>query len=594
MKNCVKPAYSPQTIEVMRTITITLPQVFFQNKPNLPCFAAVLPFFLLPLALLGQSSTVDAGLRFENKKGEKYPVVSQVWKFSSAEDEGIRAGEILWSLDGASTESLRPHEVVSRLGGKEGDKHTLLIGKDKREVKVKLRRLTGKCASGNCKTGRGVFDEPDARYEGDFVQGKYEGKGVMSYLSGNRHEGTYRAGKREGHGKFIFATGTTYEGNFSNNNFNGEGKLKYKTGEVYDGEFLDDERTGEGVATWPNGDRYEGLWSGDLRNGFGTMTYADGGVYTGVWRDGKREGFGKMTSFEGWTYEGNWVNDLRHGFGKLRKKNGERIEGVFQNDELPIDPVTSSGAIDPVKKSTGELGSAPVVHEMNREEASFLTSSSSSAPTVNVKQSTIESAAIADFIQNSPVAAQKLAISGKNIGQNAEIDEPKMSGAIRPGGTQNLPTASNRKMPTNLNKDGWPRIRLVKILDGFFDNAAAADSWLVDNERITRRSDKAENMKGLSTMTGTWAASAKNNFENFGKDLNLPGKQNAAEICDQFLRTNYQLAEKYMRLANLLSINIGAQKGDGQTPEIEAVRLEIREIWPTHEAQYLAARKLFF
>ena len=571
----------------MRFLQLNFQRIFPKNKLFLSCFWSVFVLFAVPADFFAQATTVDVGLRFEQKKGETYPVVSQVWKFSSAEDEGIRTGEILWSLDGASVEGLKPQEVLSRLSGKEGDKHTLLVGKDKREVKVKLRRLKGKCASGDCSTGRGVWDEPDARYEGDFVKGKFEGRGVMTYLSGNRHEGGYRDGKREGQGKYFFSTGTVYVGNFSKNNFNGRGTLKYKTGETYEGEFLDDERNGEGVATWPNGDRYEGLWSGDLRNGQGLMVYADGSKYDGAWKEGKRDGFGRMISFEGWSYEGNWSNDLRHGYGKLKKKSGERIEGVFQNDQLPLDPVTSSGDAEPMPKPA-ELPPAPV--ELNREEASFM-ASSNGAPAVSTPQKSIlESQAISDFLQNGVSKNSKMAAySSKN-----SAPEAVLTGALRPGGTKNLPTSATRKMPPPTNKDGGKKLRQVKVLDGFFDNAAAADTWLVDNERIATRTDRAENLKGLSIMTATWAASAKNNLEVFGKDLDLPAREKAAEICDKFLSSNSLLAEKYMQLANLLAVNIGVEKGPGDSPQIQKVRREIAELWPQQEMQYLTARNLFF
>ena len=189
-------------------------RIYSNSSPKLIFLLVFSPFFGF-----SQASVIGTGLKLESKKGETCPVVAQVWHFSPAEEEGIKPGDIIWTLDGATTENLSPSEVEGRLNSKEGDKHTIQVGLSKREAKLKVRRMKGKCATGDCKTGRGTWNDPDARYEGDFVNGRFDGKGVMTYQSGNRHDGQYKEGKRTGVGKFIFATGTTYEGNFESNNF---------------------------------------------------------------------------------------------------------------------------------------------------------------------------------------------------------------------------------------------------------------------------------------------------------------------------------------------------------------------------------------
>jgi hypothetical protein len=534
----------------MHTSTILF-QAFLRKKCQiLPTIGLFFAFSMFSNPLFCQIGKPESGLRFEQKKGETYPVVSQIFHASSAEEEGIKMGDILWQLDGASAENLNPTEVLARLGGKEGDKHTLQIGANKRKVKIKLKVLKGKCTSGDCKTGRGVWQDPDATYEGDFVLGKFEGKGVMTYLSGNRHEGMYRSGKRDGDGKYFFVTGTTYEGNFENNNFNGIGKLKYKTGETFEGEFVDDERSGKGVGTWPNGDKYDGNWIADLRDGQGAMIYADGSRYDGAWSKGQRQGFGRMTSFEGWSYEGNWNVDQRDGFGKMRTSNGDRIEGLFVGDNLPV-------------------GMEKYANILANVDPAKTTASSSNQPFYEEKPT------------NQPI------LSGNTpVTPTARV--VIFAGSLRPSDSKN---AAKRNFPISKKEDGV-KARLAKILDGFYDNAGAADTWLVDNERIASRKERKENLSGLGIMTATWAASAKNNLETFAKDVKGANAQEISQACDNFLTTNAQMAEKYQNLASLISNQVS---GSGnRMSEIGTLQDDIRALWTTHEQQFEAARKLLF
>lgn len=69
--------------------------------------------------------------------------------------------------------------------------------------------------------------------------------------------------------------GMLYDGGFSNNNLNGRGTLTYPSGDEYVGEFVNGVRSGEGTYTWKSGAYYTGAWSNDLMNGRGTYYYSD-------------------------------------------------------------------------------------------------------------------------------------------------------------------------------------------------------------------------------------------------------------------------------------------------------------------------------
>lgn len=515
----------------------------FKSRPVLKK-AIVGGFFLLPVWAFGQASVVGIGLKLMAKKGETCPVVAQVWHFSPAEEAGIHPGDILWSIDGATTESLSPAEAEKRLNTEEGDKHTIQVGLSKREVKLKVKRMKGKCLTGNCKTGRGTWDEPDARYEGDFVAGRFDGRGVMTYLSGNRHEGAYQNGKREGDGKFIFATGTVYEGSFANNNFNGKGKMRHASGETYDGEWHDDRRQGKGVATWPNGDRYDGDWANDYRNGQGTMTYADGSKYEGAWVNNKRQGFGKMSSFEGWFYEGNWAGDYRDGFGKLRTSSGERIEGMFLQDEPPFQAK---------QEKQGQALPQPVA-------------------------------------QNTQAGGQKEVGYSQKMEKSAEKPTNSTHSINSPPG---FSQPVSRQMPPASDKNSAAKTRLLQTLDGFFDNATAADTWLLDNQKIGKKTQRIENLQGFALMTSTWSASSLNSQETFGTGLKLPNSEAIVEACQQFLSVNGQLAQQFNQLATLMAKQLEANDPARQD-KIDRVQQTIGSLGQNHRTLFEQARRMFF
>ena len=73
--------------------------------------------------------------------------------------------------------------------------------------------------------GKLIYDNGNSIYEGEFLNGKFDGKGVLKNLKGDIYEGSFKSGLKEGQGIFYFSEGDIYIGNFSHNNFNGDGKL---------------------------------------------------------------------------------------------------------------------------------------------------------------------------------------------------------------------------------------------------------------------------------------------------------------------------------------------------------------------------------
>ncbi|MFN4174242.1 MAG: MORN repeat-containing protein [Parachlamydiaceae bacterium] len=122
-------------------------------------------------------------------------------------------------------------------------------------------------------------------YEGQAVDGKFNGRGVFIYKNKSYYVGEWKDHRMNGIGKHVNSDGNTYEGEFVNGARNGFGKMIFKSGDVY-----------------------EGTWKNDIIEGQGKYTASNGAVYEGAFIKGRREGFGKFV-FNGFVYEGDWKND---------------------------------------------------------------------------------------------------------------------------------------------------------------------------------------------------------------------------------------------------------------------------------------------
>ena len=102
----------------------------------------------------------------------------------------------------------------------------------------------------------------------------------------------------------IFSDGKKYDGEFKDGKKNGKGVETQSDGTTYDGMWKDGLPHGKGVATWPGETTYDGEWTDGMRNGNGVMkTPSFGGTtyYDGMWTDGLPNGDGmiKMTNDTG-------------------------------------------------------------------------------------------------------------------------------------------------------------------------------------------------------------------------------------------------------------------------------------------------------
>jgi hypothetical protein len=75
------------------------------------------------------------------------------------------------------------------------------------------------------------------RFEGDWIDGKYDGYGVETWARGSRYRGMYRKGLRHGIGIYRFFGGDVYNGEWCNGQCHGFGVHTCSDGSHYVGEF---------------------------------------------------------------------------------------------------------------------------------------------------------------------------------------------------------------------------------------------------------------------------------------------------------------------------------------------------------------------
>ena len=67
-------------------------------------------------------------------------------------------------------------------------------------------------------------------YEGDWVDGKIEGVGTLTYTDGDRYVGSWSDGQMHGTGTYYYASGDIYEGEWRADKRHGGGTVTYMSG----------------------------------------------------------------------------------------------------------------------------------------------------------------------------------------------------------------------------------------------------------------------------------------------------------------------------------------------------------------------------
>uniref|UniRef100_UPI0037E8EF96 alsin n=1 Tax=Semicossyphus pulcher TaxID=241346 RepID=UPI0037E8EF96 len=207
----------------------------------------------------------------------------------------------------------------------------------------------------------------DAKYEGRWLAGKPNGRGVLKWSDGRIYTGSFKNGLEDGYGEFVAPNKTLnkndhYQGHWKDGKMHGLGTYRYASGEVYDGSFQDSMRHGHGmlrsgklntsspsvfIGQWlqdkktgygvfddiTKGEKFMGMWQDHLRQGTGVVVTQFGLYYEGAFKDNKMMGTGILLSEDDTTYEGEFSDDWTlNGKGVLTMPNSDYLEGSFNGE----------------------------------------------------------------------------------------------------------------------------------------------------------------------------------------------------------------------------------------------------------------------
>ena len=117
-------------------------------------------------------------------------------------------------------------------------------------------------------------------------------EGVECYTNGDFYEGEFHNGKCNGSGVYSFVVNGKYEGDWVDGRYDGYGIESWAKGSKYRGQYKQGLRHGYGVYKFYTGDSYAGEWCNGQSHGVGVQTCADGSCYVGEFKYGVKHGLG--------------------------------------------------------------------------------------------------------------------------------------------------------------------------------------------------------------------------------------------------------------------------------------------------------------
>ncbi|CAL5214326.1 unnamed protein product [Lathyrus oleraceus] len=187
--------------------------------------------------------------------------------------------------------------------------------------------------------GNGKYTWSDGTiYEGDWIDGKMTGKGLITWTSGSKYEGEFSGGYLHGQGTFTESNGCVYTGGWRMDAHHGVGRKVYWNANNYDGLWKEGIREGCGKFTWNSGSIYIGNWKKGKIDGRGIMKWYNGDIFDGFWLNGLREGSGVYRFSDGGLYIGTWSMGLKDGKGTFypvgsRQPSLKKWCSVFNSDD---------------------------------------------------------------------------------------------------------------------------------------------------------------------------------------------------------------------------------------------------------------------
>ncbi len=199
---------------------------------------------------------------------------------------------------------------------------------------------------------------------GIFINNKFSDAGIEeSGEGGYIYNGEFLNNKKEGLGIMIWKDGQKYWGEFKNNQMHGYGIIEYPGEIFYQGEFRNGRMEGFGEFFWKRNKKYIGYYKNDKRNGFGIYIFKGEDIlknplksesiseiscinglsaFIGFWKDGNMDGLGMKINTKEIKY-GIWENGIKRkwfeniiGVKKFLKYNGKNYKKIFLSSENNI------------------------------------------------------------------------------------------------------------------------------------------------------------------------------------------------------------------------------------------------------------------
>ena len=192
--------------------------------------------------------------------------------------------------------------------------------------------------------GEIYFKNGNMKYIGEFVNDKKEGIGKYFFSDrefffienkkkfylekGDYYIGRWLNNTMNGKGQLYLNDGRIkYEGDFVNNKFQGHGKYLFEDGQYYIGQFFNDMQHGKGKI-YDKNDKliFEGDFINDHIEGNGKFYFKDGNYFIGHFIKGEIQGKGKIYLKNGIIFECQFVNGK---IQNIEKKNKENFDIYF-------------------------------------------------------------------------------------------------------------------------------------------------------------------------------------------------------------------------------------------------------------------------
>lgn len=118
---------------------------------------------------------------------------------------------------------------------------------------------------------RGTYTSKQGHvYEGVFLNGKVTGHLHVRLANGDEYDGDVVEGRFQGQGTYRNHNGDLYRGSFHDGIGYGKFHVEYADGRIYDGDVRNNVADGRGSLRFPDGRRYEGYFSPE-KTCYGTM-----------------------------------------------------------------------------------------------------------------------------------------------------------------------------------------------------------------------------------------------------------------------------------------------------------------------------------